>query len=609
MAQKAQILDITKSYVPGDPNAFPENLVSTTQEDGEEKSPDILFFEGYNFLPTPYGYRSYFGTNSKLNIPAVPARVQFVLSYQSDSFINNIIALCEDGIWVIDPTASTNTWKHVVTHTYDTEVFEEWTYCIIENVLYMYKQNKDYVYYTSNEDDAVNGLSISILNFTPSFLNMSGQLGIFRAGTRLGFWDSANSVSWSSNLDLKDFTPSLENLAGNTIFGAVTGRVVHVKEQGEGFVVYSTKSIVGVSFSADSSLIWDAHIITDACGIAYGREVCFGMGNTEHYVHTNTGLHRVGSYNALTKVHEFTPVAVELSDILAESRDPIYLDCIGGRYLYIHAINDTYINGKVSFVTVDVADMDVYSAFDYDPTMISRAHFVKLIQNLELNTADPDFAATLTKYTGENVEFDLIEWEASYRAISPLGLYEKLINPYLGGTFTYEDSASLDRTSIGWSDRTSVGGVFNPVAGNYNALDTRVLLPVEGDYKDRSSYAVSNFLEFASKVLRFQTDAFLGEDNKGSYELSYQLQKSAGTENSSLPLTNRTSYGLLGMMYHIASHWKDYEKRQQLQIDNLKELISNFKKWQWEAYSVNGSLTSIIETPVYEIFDLFKPYG
>lgn len=79
-------------------------------------------FEGYNFLPTSYGYRSYFGTTSRLDIPPVPARVPVhILSYQSDTFINNLIALCEDGIWVIDPTAKTNTWKHVIVHTYDSE--------------------------------------------------------------------------------------------------------------------------------------------------------------------------------------------------------------------------------------------------------------------------------------------------------------------------------------------------------------------------------------------------------------------------------------------------------------------------------------------------------
>ena len=82
MTQRAQIIDITKSFLPGDPNAFVQNLINTDREDGEEKAFPVLPFEGYNFLPTPYGYKSYFGTNSKLGLSTLASRVQWVLSYQ-----------------------------------------------------------------------------------------------------------------------------------------------------------------------------------------------------------------------------------------------------------------------------------------------------------------------------------------------------------------------------------------------------------------------------------------------------------------------------------------------------------------------------------------------
>ena len=349
MAQKPQIIDITRSYVPGDPNAFPENLISTQSQDGEEKAPPVSPFEGYNFMPTPYGYKSYFGTTARLNVPVVPARAQFILSYQSGEYVNNLIALCEDGIWIIDPTSSANTWKPVVTHTFNTAVFEEWTWCIIENSLYCYKQGHANVYHTSDVNDVPNGLGISIVATTPTFLNMAGQMGIFKAGTRLGFWDSANSVSWSSNLDLNDVTPSLENLAGNTIFGAVIGRITHIREHGEGFIIYSTKSIVGVSFDASSNMLWDSHTISNVCGVAVGREVTQGSSNSEHFAYTTAGMYRIGGYNGLTKQHEFQQVAIELSDLLKEYQLPVYLDCMEGRYLYLHCIDDRYIDGIVSF--------------------------------------------------------------------------------------------------------------------------------------------------------------------------------------------------------------------------------------------------------------------
>ena len=68
MAQRAQVIDITKSYLPGDPNAYVQSLVNTDREDGEEKTLPVLPYEGINFLPTAYGQKSYFGTNSTLTI-------------------------------------------------------------------------------------------------------------------------------------------------------------------------------------------------------------------------------------------------------------------------------------------------------------------------------------------------------------------------------------------------------------------------------------------------------------------------------------------------------------------------------------------------------------
>lgn len=531
MAQKPQIIDITKSYLPGDPNSFVQNLVNTDREDGEEKTLPILAYEGYNFLPTSYGYKSYFGTNSKLKVNTLPSRVQHILLWQLPSFKSRLIALCEDGIWVATADDYYPSWIHLITHTYNSNVFEEWTWCIIENILYMYKQGKSVVYKTDvgtlefpntpdipagagaligpptnyqtftfvqgatgNETDiwngnfyritvqyknaggqfsqegiiadwfpvtlnnrsfdisitgspplsglyariyiedddlglifykdflltsfpisipdytgfvsgvvgsatltdnsgtpAVNGFynfyppskmlggpssilgnnasyhnlwesweydyntsDLTITAFTPSFLNMAGQMGIFRAGTRLGFWDSSNSVSWSSNVDLSDFTPSLENLAGNTIFGYVVGRIVTIKSHGEGYIVYSTKSVVGITFSIQGNLLWDAKKILDNCGISSSRNVTSGMTDYEHFAYTNGGIYTIGRYNALSGTYDQKEALTDLYDYLKESRDPIALKVLQNRYICFSLFNSDYIYSKKSFYTGEV---------------------------------------------------------------------------------------------------------------------------------------------------------------------------------------------------------------------------------------------------------------
>lgn len=345
MVQRSHIIDVTKSYVPISPDSMVENLLNTDREDGEEKAPPIVPYAGYNFLPTAYGYRSYFGLNAKLDITSLPSRTQFIISYQLPTYQTRFIALCEDGIWLANLNVVGSVWTQAVTLTFDPLILKEWTYCIIENVLYMYSQGGALVYKTN----VTALLELEILNFAPSFLNMAGQLGIFKAGTRLGFWDSANSIAWSSNLDLTDFTPSLEFLTGNTIFGDVIGRVITVKGHKDGYIVYSTRSITGVSFAQQGTLLWEAKNIFSTIGISNSRAVVVGQGDGEHFAYTTNGIYRFGEYTAITNSFKVDEIAIDFYDFIRETRDPIYLDIIGSRYLFFHLIDPASIYSGLEF--------------------------------------------------------------------------------------------------------------------------------------------------------------------------------------------------------------------------------------------------------------------
>ena len=51
---KEQIIDVTRSFLVTDPEAFYENLMVPQREDAPEKMLPVVAFEGYNFLPTLY---------------------------------------------------------------------------------------------------------------------------------------------------------------------------------------------------------------------------------------------------------------------------------------------------------------------------------------------------------------------------------------------------------------------------------------------------------------------------------------------------------------------------------------------------------------------------
>ena len=382
MAQIDKIIDVAKGFVVVDPNTFAKNLSYTVQEDSPEKGAPILAYEGINFLPTAYGYRSYFGANSVLDITALTGRCDKVLLYQFATYQNILVALTEYGIKVSRAGVSGAEWvgglgswnfhdwlggKGMIQASEDLALdpnsYYQWTYAVIENVLYTYRQGDAFISRIRPTDIDLSG-NITITQLFPNFLNMEGQMGIFRANGRLGFWDSANSISWSSLFDVTDITPSLETLAGNAIFNGVLGRITTILPQGDGFVIYSTKNIVGVRYSNNAASIWEASTITDSAGVAYPHEVTLGLTDLQHYAYTNTGIKAIGAYNALNKSHKIDEIITDVYDLLKQKREPVYLNMINGRFLCFSLLSSDYIDGRVSFTFNDIGDLEARILFD-----------------------------------------------------------------------------------------------------------------------------------------------------------------------------------------------------------------------------------------------------
>ncbi len=350
MTQQVKVIDLTKSYIPGDPNAYPDTLHFTAREDQPDPSGPVLMYEGYNFLPTSYGYRSYFGSDSVQNVAALTKPCDEIITFQSKTYENAQIAFCSDGLY--QAKAGETVWTKILSlpDDYTTSgTYRQYTWCIIENNLYIYRQGYAKVVKISD--------SLVLTEHVPSFLNMSGQMGIFRGNGRLCFWDSENSVAWSSALDLFDLTPSIENMVGNSIFLGVLGRIVNIIPHGEGFVIYATRSIVGITYSTTGTQVWNASTITSAGGITHPKAACLGKGNEEHFAYTTVGIVTIGHFNALSRNYAMEFILPELFDYLKESRDPVYLQCHAARYLYFSVINPNYIYGITSFTDVAVADL------------------------------------------------------------------------------------------------------------------------------------------------------------------------------------------------------------------------------------------------------------
>lgn len=335
MAQTTKYVDLTRTYVPMDPNSFPDSLHVVDSK--EENRIPVIPYDGRNILPTAYGYKSYFGTGTELGIGALAERVDWLLLFQNEAMNNFLIALCDSGIW-FKAGSTSGAWTQAVVLPHNREnplIHYEWTYTVLNNVLYCYRENGANFY---TIDSIVPAPGIVVATKTPTFLNMAAQKGIFKAGNRLGFWDSANSTAWSTLDDKEEFTPDLETLAGFATFDHVIGRIINIKESGDDFIIYATKSIVHVRKAVESLYMWDPVRILPNAGIAYKEQVVVSVPDTVHFAYTNIGL---------VKISDGSPEVIvpEVTDFFKLGKFPKYLQVLEGRYLFVQFMGSDYVTG------------------------------------------------------------------------------------------------------------------------------------------------------------------------------------------------------------------------------------------------------------------------
>ena len=487
MAQLPKIIDITQSYIPVDPRTYPSNLHGTNREDFPVDAAPVVAYDGKNFLPTPYGYKSFFGVNTAVDLTALPASVDSIFVVQTATLNNILVALCADGIWYAD-AETPGAWVHYVELDAPEEgSYLQWTHCMIEDTVFMYRAT-DPVYYklkltpteveveeeapaypaptvtyytgaggipngayeyaiapvtvagvqpmsiyapvvvtatgavlltwsaisgatkyriyrknpdgsvryyetadityslydnnqtptgtfTSTTDPEIIGIMIAAglpMPVTPTFLNMEGQQGIFKAVGRLGFWDSDNSVAWSSIDDFADFTPSITTLAGSAKFVEVVGKIINIKSHGKGFIIYATKCIVYVRQNVEATFQWDPKVVFNNSGIAFLEECCASTPDTTHFVWTTTGFYKIEE----GREELITP---ELYSYLSEMEDPVSLQVLEGRYLYLQLIDPNYLAGRSAFRVVTV--LPTVINFPSSPTVEDVADPIELVGN------------------------------------------------------------------------------------------------------------------------------------------------------------------------------------------------------------------------------------
>ncbi len=184
---------------------------------------------------------------------------------------------------------------------------QQWTRAIIRNTLYMFQQGTPFI---MEVDTSIPG-DVNIIDQVPTFLNMAGIEGIFEARSRMGAWDTTNSIFWSDTTDVLDFVPDLKTRANSVKVDALKGNIIMILPATEGFIIYTTANIVGARYAPNTQKVFEFFEISDNLGIFSDYSVMVGEGETAHYAYTNGGLYRIQNQRGGAE-----PIATEVSDYI-----------------------------------------------------------------------------------------------------------------------------------------------------------------------------------------------------------------------------------------------------------------------------------------------------
>lgn len=475
-------------------DGMPVNLGRAYYEDRPENPIPAVPFHALNVMPTPLGYKSFFQPlGFYRDNPDTPdpteglqnVNFQDIFSYQTINAYNISIGLVEGGIYAYSGTnVSTSStedlhyWTKIAEVPFDTGIKFLWTRCVLDNIVYMYHQGDDLLYalvdYAEyNErllsDPDMQGIYVSefyqfgIIAKKPTFLNMEGQVGIFKADNRLGFWDTDNSVAWSSAINKYDFKPDATTFAGNTKFTSVAGSITTILSSGRGFVIYATASVIRID-PASSSERWTSTPIFAKIGVLYPEQVTCGAEDTTHYFWATSG--GIYEFSGITA----KPYEPELSAFFRTQGPITYLKYLAGKYLFV----------DIAAQEIRDSGAERYGRQVYD----GRGN--PFIANPPPRFDDPNYNAPfplslIQQASGMAPDLGLQDFEPEPEVFPDPGKDEALIPCYTGWKFVLPGGL-VNLNTLGWSssDTTDLDPAnFPPIHGwtfgptDYNCITAK----------------------------------------------------------------------------------------------------------------------------------------
>lgn len=157
-----------------------------------------------------------------------------------------------------------------------------------------------------------NSTTKQLVEVTLKGLDKTKILGVCASSGYMIAW-TATSVAWSSTIDPTDFTPSLATGAGGQSIQEAKAEIVCCVPQNGGFIVYTKRNAVSMSYSGNAQYPFTGNEIIGAGGLATPAHVAFDGNSTNHCAYTTAGLQEI-SMNSANIIHP------QVTDFLAGSQ-------------------------------------------------------------------------------------------------------------------------------------------------------------------------------------------------------------------------------------------------------------------------------------------------
>jgi len=221
---------------------------------------------------------------------------------------------------------------------------------------------------------------------------------------------AADTIAWSSSIDVTDFTPSLATGAGSGSLEGVKGNIVTAVQVYGGVIFFASKNAVAAIYSGNSRYPFTFAEITGCGGLVSGDYVSYDVNSNSIYAYTTAGLQSVSVRQASTifsditdflsgsKFEDFDELTNLFSVISVDVAVKKKLAVIASRYLVISYGQDVFTHalvvdlavkqyGKLKLQHADCFEYNLESQITYELPKKSMAF---LLPSGELRIVDFD---------------------------------------------------------------------------------------------------------------------------------------------------------------------------------------------------------------------------